>query len=256
MSDSLEQGIGAARLYQGKTGKGLAEGFITLQTAGVRELAEELERVAAAMGKAANFTPIVKKAARIIEQGYAARVNDVTGNLKKSIKTETRFYPGASGQGGATVAVTGPRQTGNAGSSDTAASGNHAWILENGTGRRRPGTQGRRTYLNVHQAINGKMRRHSSANDAQFANMSKGYYFLMGSRNEPTRQARAGSGYPHDFGYTDGKGQHPITLHPGETYGAMPAKHPMERTISASQAAVFTTLRTAIENTIQKLTAS
>lgn len=249
----LTQGDGAARLYQGKTAKSLAEGFVTLQTVGIRELAEELERTAASFGKQANFTPIVKKAAKIIEDGYVARVGDVTGGLKKSMKTRTKVYPGQGGQGSATVAITGPAQTGNVGSTEAQASGNHAWLLEFGSGPRRPGTRGRRTYVNVHQMINGKMRRHSSANDEQFRRMARGYYFLMGSINEPTRQARMGRGYPHDFGETGGK-MHPITLHPGETYGAMPAKHPMERTITASQAAVFNTLKAAIENSMRKFT--
>ena len=48
--------------------------------------------------------------------------------------------------------------------------------------------------------INGKMKRSASGvTDSKFASMGKGYYFLMGSIDEPTRQARAGSGYPHDF---------------------------------------------------------
>jgi hypothetical protein len=241
----LTQGQGAARLIQGKTAKSLANGFVTIQTSGLRELAEKLEDMAASVGKKANLDAIVRRGARIIERGYENRVGDVTGGLKKSTKIELRRYERA------TVAVVGPAQTGNVGSSATQASGNHAWLLEFGSGRRRPGTKGRRTYLNVHQMINGRMRRHSSANDEQFKNMSRGYYFLMGSINEPTRQARMGSGYPHDFGHTGGR-HHPITLHPGDTYRPMPAKHPMERTIQAEQQAVFSTLRVALENAIAK----
>lgn len=243
----LTQGDGAARILGGQTANTIAQGFITLQTAGVRELAEAYEQLAREFGRQADFSPIVRKAAKIIEDGYASRVGDVTGGLKKSLKTKVKRYDSA------TVAITGPAQTGNVGSTETQASGNHAWLVEFGSGARRPGTRGRRTYVNVHQMINGRMRRHSSANDEQFRRMARGYYFLMGSINEPTRQARMGRGYPHDFGETDGK-MHPITLHPGETYGAMPARHPMERTIQTSQVAVFNTLRNAIENSMRKLT--
>ena len=66
----------------------------------------------------------------------------------------------------------------------------------------------------------------------------------MGSKNEPTRQARAGSGYPHDFIYA---------LGPNETYGKMPASHAMQNTISQEQSAVFSTLQQAIKNSIMKL---
>lgn len=242
----ITRGEGAARLIGGQTGKSLAEGFVTVQTAGIRELAEELEALASKLGKSNQLEAAVRKAAKIIEHSYASKVGDVTGNLKASLKTRTKRYDAA------VIAITGPMQTGSKGSSDTQASGNHAWLNEFGSDRRRPGTKGRRTYVNVHQMINGKMRRHSTMNDQQFANQARGYYFLMGSRNEPTRQARAGIGYPHDFGHSGGR-QHPITLHPGEDYGAMPAKHSMEQAINENQQAVFNTLKSAIENTIAKL---
>lgn len=242
----ITRGEGAARLIGGETGKTIAEGFITVKTAGIRELAEELEELAQKLGKANQLENAVKKAARIIERAYAVNVGDVTGNLKASLKTKAKRYEDA------VIAITGPVQTGPVGSSDDQKSGNHAWLVEFGTDRRRPGTKGRRTYVNVHQMVNGKMRRHSTMNDQQFASQSKGYYFLMGSRNEPTRQARAGSGYPHDFGYSSGK-QHPIVLHPGEDYGPMPAKHAMQRAIEGNQQAVFNSLKAAIENTIEKL---
>lgn len=242
----LEMGRGV-RDIGGSTGKSLSQGFVTIQTAGIRELAKKLEDLAAEMGKPNRLRAIVGNAARIIEKGYRDNVADVTGNLKRSVKIKTKDYDMAS------VAIVGPQQTGPFGSTDEQASGNHAWMVEWGTDRRRPGTNNRRTYLNVHQMINRRMTRHSTVNDQQFANMSKGYYFLMGSRNEPTRQARDGSGYPHDFGYTNGR-HHPITLHPGEDYGAMPAKHPMERAIASNQQAVFNHLKTAIQNTINGLT--
>jgi len=239
-------GEGAARIYGESTAKSLAEGFVTIRTAGIRELAEKLQNLALKVGKPDRLKSIVTSAAKLIEREYAQQVGDVTGGLKKSVTTRSKVYESAA------VAITGPRQTGSVGSTDTQASGNHAWLVEFGSGRRRPGTEGRRTYINVHQMINRRMKRHSSANDRQFANMGRGYYFLMGSINEPTRRAREGIGYPHDFGYSGGR-QHPITLHPGEDYGAMPARHPMERTINSQQQPVFNFLRNAIQNTIDSL---
>jgi len=231
----------------GQTGKQLTNAFVTVKTAGIRELAEKLEMLGAKMGEPKALEDCVKKAGKHIQQGYRAKVNTVTGNLGKSVRIETKSYDAAA------VAVIGPWQSGASGATSSQASGNHAWLVEFGTDRRKPGTKGRRTYLNVHQMINGKMRRHSSANNTQFANMSKGYYFLMGSINEATRQAGMGKGYPHDFGVTDGR-MHPVTLHPGETYGAMPAQHAMEKTIGEQQTAVFNTLRTAIQNSLDRLT--
>lgn len=243
----ITQGQGSPRTFGGSTGKSLAEGFVTIKTAGIRELAEELQSLAARMGEPKALESAVRKAAEHIRRGYQSKVGNVTGNLKKSVRIKTKTYDAS------TVAIVGPWQSGNAGSREGAESGNHAWLVEFGTDRRKPGTKSRRTYVNVHQMINGKMKRHSSANDQQFANMAKGYYFLMGSKYEPTRQARQGMGYPHDFGFSGGK-QHPIVLHPGEDYAAMPATHAMERTISEQQGAVFNTLKAAIQNTLDRLT--
>lgn len=243
----ITQGQGSPRTFGGSTGKSLAEGFVTIKTAGIRELAGELQMLAAKMGEPRALEAAVRKAAEHIKKGYQSKVRNVTGNLKKSVRIKTKTYDAA------TVAIVGPWQSGTAGSREGAESGNAAWLVEFGSDRRKPGTKGRRTYVNVHQMINGKMRRHSSANDQQFANMSKGYYFLMGSINEATRQAGMGKGYPHDFGHTSGK-MHPVTLHPGETYGAMPASHAMEKTIGEQQGAVFNTLKGAIENTLARLT--
>jgi len=243
----ITQGQGSPRTFGGQTGKSLAEGFVTVKTAGIRELAEELQAIAAKMGEPKALEDAVKKAAEHIRRGYRAKVGNATGNLKKSVRIKTKTYDAAA------VAIVGPWQTGTGSATEKDGSGNHAWLVEWGTDRRKPGTKGRRTYLNVHQLINGKMRRHSSANNQQFANMSRGYYFLMGSIKEATRQARMGKGYPHDFGYTNGK-MHPITLHPGDTYPAMPAKHAMQKTIDEQQGAVFNTLKAAIENTLARLT--
>ena len=120
----------------------------------------------------------VKSAAEIIKKAYKSKINNVTDNLSKSMDTRIRQYDGA------TVAITGPRVTGPVGADPEMGSGNHAFLIEFGTERRKPGTQGRRTYVNVHQMINGKMKRAGTFNDEQFANMGRGYYFLMGSKNE------------------------------------------------------------------------
>lgn len=226
----------------------VAEGFVTIDTLGAREVARELERRAAAAGRDAPrlLKAAVYKASEPIRKGYKEKVANVTGNLGKSIKTITKSYNGAS------VAVTGPRVTGPVGASLENGSGNHAWLVEFGTGPRRPGTQGRRTYVNVHQQINGRMRRTTTMNDLQFLNASRGHYFLMGSLREPTRQAKMGSGYPHDFGDTNGR-MHPITLQPGETIKPMKAQHPMERTINETGGLVLQNLIAAIRTTIDNL---
>jgi hypothetical protein len=242
----ITQGQGSPRTFGGQTGKSLAEGFVTVKTAGIRELAEELQALAKGVSEEKTLEKCVKLAGRHIQSGYKAKIRDATGNLSKSVRIETKVYDAAA------VAIIGPWQSGSGGATEKDGSGNAAWLVEFGSGTRKPGTKGRRTYINVHQMINGKMRRHSSANDKQFANMSKGYYFLMGSKYEETRQALMGKGYPHDFGYSGGK-MHPVTLHPGDTYGRMPASHAMEKTISEQQGAVFSTLKAAIQANIDRL---
>lgn len=248
MNWDITQGYGAARMIGGQTANQIAKGFVSINTSGIRELALELQRLAAIAGDYDLLERHVKAAAKLIEARYKANVHDVTGNLRKSTRTRSKRYPNEGG----VIAITGPVQTGNVGSTETQASGNHAWLVEFGSGRRRPGTQGRRTYINVHQMINRRMRRHSTANDEQFARMGRGYYFLMGSKNEPTRQARAGIGYPHDFGFTNGR-QHPVTLHPGETYKEMPASNAMQNAITSEQANVYNALKTAIENSLASM---
>lgn len=242
----ITQGEGAARVMDGYTGKQVANSFVTIQTKGIREFALELQRMAAIAGEPRALERCVTEAAKIIERGYKAKIPTATGNLKRSVKTKAKSYP----KDGGVIAITGPTQTGPVASSDAQASGNHAWLYEFGTGPRRPGTQGRRTYINVHQAINGKMTRHSSANDEQFARMGKGYYFLMGSMDE---RAGAGGrrGYSRDFSDSYGKRkQHPIALKPGETIEPMPALGLMEKTISAQQASVFSILRASLDREI------
>lgn len=242
----ITQGIGSPRSIGGSTGKSLAEGFVTVQTAGIRELADKLRELAARTGQEDGLEAIVKKAGGHIKRAYKSKVGNVTGNLSKSVDIRTKTYEAAA------VAIIGPLQTGTGSATEEKGSGNHAWLVEFGTDRRKPSTQGRRTYINVHQAINGKMRLRPSANDEQFARMSRGHYFLMGSKFQPTRQAGQGKGYPHDFAFSGGK-QHPMALSPGETYGAMPAKHAMEKSIAEQQGAVFNSLRTAIQNSIDRM---
>lgn len=246
----ITQGQGSPRSFGGQTGKQLAEGFVNVQTAGAREVAAELRRIAESIGADADalLGEACVRAAEIIRKRYKSKVGNVTGNLSKSVRPpKKKVYP----QDGAVVAIVGPWQSGRAGSREGAESGNAAWLNEFGTGRRKPGTKGRRTYLNVHQMINGKMKRAGSFNNDQFANMSKGYYYLMGAINEPTRQARWGSGGDHDFWTPKGSGKsRPVTLHPGETYGEMPAKHAMEQTISETGPEVLNTLINGIQSKI------
>ena len=178
------------RDFGGRSARQIVESFVSIQTSGAREVAKELELMALrAMKDPGKLrAKAVKSAAEIIKKAYKSKINNVTDNLSKSIDTRIRQYDGA------TVAITGPRVTGPVGADPEMGSGNHAWLVEFGTERRKPGTQGRRTYVNVHQMINGKMNRAGTFNDKQFANMGRGYYFLMGSKNERTRQADTGSG--------------------------------------------------------------
>ena len=246
----ITQGQGSPRSMDGQTGKQVAEGFVRVQTAGAREVAEELRRLANSIGADADalLYDSCKKAAEVIRRRYRSKVGDVTGNLKKSVRIQKRVYPAD----GTVLAVVGPWQSGRGASQEGAESGNHAWLVEFGTGPRRPGTRGRRTYLNVHQMINRRMRRAGSFNNDQFANMAKGNYYLMGAINEPTRQARWGRGGDHDFWTPPGGGKsRPVTLHPGETYGAMPARHAMEQTISESGPEVLNTLINGIRAKIE-----
>lgn len=248
---SITQGIGSPRDVGGGTGRQLTQAFITVRTAGVRELVKRLEDLANSLDPTGSvgeraLKAAVKVAGRPIASGYKSRAGNVTGNLAKSVDSKEKVYQAA------VVSIVGPTFTGTGSATESNGSGNHSWLVEWGTGRRRPGTQGRRTYINVHQAINGRMRRHSTMNDDQFAGAGRGYYFLMGSLREPTRQARQGSGYPHDFMMGANGRMHPMTLGPGDDYGAMPAKHPMQRTIEATAPQVLSSLEAAIVASIKK----
>ena len=235
----------------GMTGKQMVEAFVNVRTAGAREVAKKLELMAIRAGK--DPGGLLKKAVAIaskpIRDGYKKKVRNVTGNLGKSVVTR----PPAKKYEGVTVAVTGPRVTGPVGADPELGSGNHAYLVEFGTGRRKPGSQSRRAYVNVHQMINFRMQRTGTFNNSQFEKMGKGYYFLMGSKNERTRQAKMGSGYPHDFAsYSPGE-MFPLTLQPGETYKGVEAQHPMERTIAENSSQVLNTLINTMQKYIEEL---
>jgi hypothetical protein len=234
--------------------------FVTVSVAGVQQLTKKLQGIADSVDvKGAKGLKMmggaVKTASKPILDGYRAKAkaHDVTGNLGKSTKTFVRTYTNTKyGTGGVVVAATGPEQTGRKGATNKRPSGNHAWLVEFGSPPRRPGTKNRRTYVNVHQAINGRMKRIGSMHDEEFARQKTGFYFLMGSLREPTRQARAGSGYPHDFAFTEGRGQHPYTLHPGETYGGMPAQGLMQKTLASVGSQVNSSLISLLTTAINK----
>lgn len=230
----------------GMTAREMLQGFVNVRTAGAREFAERLERAATAAGRDAQ--PLMLKAAlaagRPIAAAYKAKINNVTGNLSKSVavKKGKNQYPGVA------IAVVGPQVTGAVGADPEKGSGNHAWLVEFGTGPRKPGTQGRRTYVNIHQAINGKMSRAGTFNNEQFERMGRGYYFLMGSINVAQRRTGKGAFVP------DGKGgTRPYYLEAGDTYPAMPAKHAMEKAVQAASPAALNVLREAINAQIRKL---
>ena len=232
--------------------------FVTIRTSGVRELVDRLNSLATAVEADETLRKIVRKASRIVMDEYRAMADrhEATGNLAKSVTVVRRSYNNGRG-GKAAVDIIGPRQTGRSASQEGAESGNHAWLVEFGSGPRRPGTQGRRTYVNVHQSINGRMKLHpgKSMNDDQFKNAGRGYYFLMGSLRE---RAGAGGkpGYSRDFagpsrdGGDDDRGQHPITLKPGETIAPMPALHIMRDVIIACEGEVQMSLEIGLINAI------
>lgn len=223
-----------------------ARAFVKIDVRGVEPLIDTLENVAGVLAAGTTLEGIMRRAARPIVATYraAAASHDATGNLARSTTSKIKTY-----RPGVTVAIAGPRHTGNQGATGSVASGNHSWLVEFGSnGRRRPQSRGKRkAYVNVHQMINRKMTKVARLEDADdFAKRSRGYYFLMSSWREPTRQARAGRGYTHDFLPDNGDGPRPFTLHPGEDYGAMPAYHLMENTINARRTQVQGIIRNGL----------
>jgi hypothetical protein len=229
----------------------LAESFIRVTVTGAGPMLDIMETLLGTFGRQDALEKILFEAAVPIRDEYKkkALTHDATGNLAKSTTIKTKKYPS-----GNAVAIAGPRHTGTAGATGKMASGNHSWLLEFGTkGPRRPSTRNKKTYVSVHKMINRKMTVHAVLEDSEkFAKRSRGYYFLMSSWNEPTRKARAGKGYTHDFLPDIGDGPRVFTLHPGETYGAMPGFHLMENTIKSNASKVQGILRSGIIDAINE----
>lgn len=235
-------------LEGGQTGVQRAAGFVTVQTSGARELARELLRASTRFGRDATkpLTDAAKAAMKPVMDRYRqkARSNAVSGNLARSVRVQA----GKKKYDGVGIAVGGPIHVVNSDEWDVEkkGAGNHAFLVEFGTGRRRPATQGRRTYLNVHEKINNSFRRVPNGGNAfdneQFERMGRGFYFIMGTKNNPHR--KQGAGYPHDF---------LMALAPGQTYGPMPARHWMEESIREGSGAALQSLLAALRQQIDKL---
>jgi len=241
------------RLIGGRTGKDIVGGFVQITLQGQDELIAALLRAAIRAGKEATpaLNTACRKAMQRVMEEYKNSVPEVTGNLRKSVQIRGLKNQRARGVG---AAIGGPAhvKSGKEWDVEVKGAGNHAWLVEFGTGRRRPATQGRRTYINVHQKINQRFSRVGDKknwfNNEEFERMGRGFYFIMGSRDEPTRQARKGSGYPHDFG--------PFAIGPNETYGAMPARRAMENAIQKAAPAAMNILTEAIREQINRLQAA
>lgn len=228
-----------------------AEAFVRVSLTGVGPMLDTLDLMIGAFAKKKVLESLLFDAAVPIRDEYKSRAltHDATGNLAKSTTIKTKRYPS-----GIAVAIAGPKHTGTAGASGKSASGNHSWLLEFGSnGRRKPSTRSRKTYVNVHEMVNRKMTVAARFEDSEkFEKRSRGYYFLMSSWKEPTRQPRAGKGYTHDFLPDIGKGPRVYTLHPGETYGAMPGYHLMENTIKSKSTQSLGILRDGIIGAINE----
>ena len=228
----------------GPTNKEKADGFIRVNITGYDSLIAEFHRVYKNLDPT-RLRHLLRKAATPIKKAYQAkaRLHDATGNLEKSTKIKFKAYDSSA------IAIAGPENTGTAGATSDRPSGNHAWLVEFGSQPRKPGSSGRRQYINTHKNINNRMSSHRVMSSDQFARESRGVYFLLGSKNEPTRQARMGKGYTHDFVVGDDGKMHPMTLGPGETYGKMPALGLMQEAIREQQ----TTTTRLIVDAVQEL---
>lgn len=244
-------------LTSGLTARQTADGFVGVRVDGVRELARQLQGFVGALESDAVLFNAVESGAKIIGDDYKRRasIHMATGNLAKSVGSKKKRYENESG-GVVAVAIVGPKSTGASAATDEEGSGNHAWWIEFGSGPRRPGTQGRRTYINVHQKINGRMgpmRKTARMNDEEFIRAGRGYYFLMGSLRE---RAGAGGnpGYSRDFAGPgprgDGRPQHPITLKPGEVIAPMPALHWMRESIANQRTNVYNQVIRVLRNAV------
>jgi hypothetical protein len=240
-------------LEDGQTGSQRAGQFVGVKLTGIQALTQELLRLSTRLGEDGTkpLTSAARKAARPIMEIYKENISSVTGNLERSVTVREgrRKYPGVG------IAVGGPVHvvSGKEWDVERKGAGNHSWLVEFGTGPRRAGTQGRRTYLNVHQRINGRMSRVNTDgvafNNKQFERMGRGYYFLMGSINEENPERREGRGA---FVKTSGGKTRPYTLGPGETYPAMPASHAMEMAIRRGRNESFSVLERELVKLIEQ----
>jgi hypothetical protein len=251
LNNPITQGIGAAQVLEdGLTGVESARQFVVVRTSGARDLVKRLEELSESASRTKLLREIVRKASQPIFDEYkrSAQEREATGNLAASVTRKFVEYP----QG--VACIVGPRQTGPVGDRPERRSGNHAWLVEFGTNRRKPGSQGRRTYINVHQNINRKFTQSGGFNNTEFENMSRGYYFLMGSKYEPSRQAGTGKpGYSRDFMLgKDGKSgeQHPITLRPGDTIAGMRRLGLMQKAIDSRGSECLGIMRNLLEQAI------
>lgn len=232
----------------GFTGTQAVADFIKIRMEGEEELIAALLRAAVRAGVEARgpLNAACKEALKPIMQKYKENVPQVTGNLHRSIEIRNIKGQRARGVG---AAIGGPThvKTGKEWDVETKGAGNHAWLVEFGTGRRRPGTQGRRTLINLHRKTNKGFRRIGDStqwvrND-EFDRLGRGNYFIMSSYNSPNR--KRGQGYPHDFF---------MAIEPGETYGEMPARHAMQRALGQARSAAMSTLTDALRAQIAKIT--
>lgn len=201
------------------------------------------------------LTAAARKAAQPIMQLYKENISEVTGNLQRSVEVRA----GRKKYVGIGIAVGGPvhRVSGKDWDVLKKGAGNHAFLYEFGTGPRRPSTQGRRTYLNVHQRINGRMSRinpdGAKFNNLQFERMSKGSYFLMGNKGVgPDGEFNQRRGFVLDRREGAGGQTRPYTLGPGETYPAMPASHAMEMAIKRGRSQSFSVLEKELRKLIDE----
>lgn len=236
-------------LDSGRTGAQTAAGFTRIRLTGQRELVQALLRAATRTGVDAQkpLNEACLKAIKPVMDFYRNSIDDVTGNLRRSVGARKIKNQRVAGVG---VAVGGPRHVkgGKEWDVEKKGAGNHAWLVEFGTGRRRPSTQGRRTYLNVHQKVNGrftplKSNKYAGRFDNEdFEKMGDNRYFIMGSKNTPGRQH--GSGYPHDF---------IMAIKPGQTYGEMTAQNLMSQAIRRAGPQALNTLLAALRTQIESL---
>lgn len=230
-------------LDSGKTAREALEGFVNIRLDGIAELTKSLEDAAFRCLK--DPSRMLQKSAeqglRPVQAAYRSSVNSVTGNLRRSF----RIRRGKKSYAGVYIAVGGPTHVvaGEKWDVEERGAGNHAWLLEFGTGRRKPGSQGRRTYVQVHRAINGrfsrKVREPGTVTNEEFERLGRGYYFLMGSKAKGFVKTAGGS--------------RPFVLAPGETYGAVKAQNLMENAISASHHAVLASVRASLTKFIDDL---